>query len=108
MKLTKTASGKTQLKLTKAEWKAIGKRAGWDYHMKQVCQLHGKPDDIVICPFRYCQCGRVPEWIMGMPAGTRECTFCKGKGEMLRKDKPFLPPDNASDPPCICWSLKNN
>jgi len=29
MKITKTASGKQKLKLSKAEWKAIGKKAGW-------------------------------------------------------------------------------
>jgi len=30
MKLVKTASGKEQLKISKFEWKAIGKQAGWD------------------------------------------------------------------------------
>jgi len=29
MKYIKTASGKTQLKISKSEWKAIGKKAGW-------------------------------------------------------------------------------
>jgi len=29
MKLVKTASGKQTIKISKAEWKAIGKKAGW-------------------------------------------------------------------------------
>jgi len=29
MKLIKTASGKTKLRLTKSEWEGIGKKAGW-------------------------------------------------------------------------------
>jgi hypothetical protein len=29
MKITKTASGKNQLKLSRSEWEAIGKKAGW-------------------------------------------------------------------------------
>ena len=30
MKITKTASGKTKIVLTKSEWKTIGKKAGWE------------------------------------------------------------------------------
>ena len=29
MKLTKTASGKKQVKMSKKEWQSIGKKAGW-------------------------------------------------------------------------------
>ena len=29
MKLVKTASGKTKVKISKKEWQAIGKKAGW-------------------------------------------------------------------------------
>ena len=29
MKITTTASGKTQVKLSKSEWESIGKKAGW-------------------------------------------------------------------------------
>ena len=29
MKITKTASGKTEVKISKSEWKTIGKKAGW-------------------------------------------------------------------------------
>ena len=29
MKITKTASGKKVIKMTKSEWKSIGKKAGW-------------------------------------------------------------------------------
>ncbi|UCH72086.1 MAG: hypothetical protein JSW62_00620, partial [Thermoplasmatales archaeon] len=30
MKVIKTASGKKQIRMTKKEWKLIGKTAGWD------------------------------------------------------------------------------
>ena len=29
MKITKKASGKTEIRISKSEWKAIGKKAGW-------------------------------------------------------------------------------
>ena len=30
MKIIKTASGKKQIKISKKEWEALGKKAGWD------------------------------------------------------------------------------
>ena len=35
MKLTKTASGKQQIKMSKSEWESIGKKAGW---MKKIAK----------------------------------------------------------------------
>lgn len=29
MKITKTASGKTEIRISRSEWEAIGKKAGW-------------------------------------------------------------------------------
>ena len=77
--------------------------------MKQVCQLHGKPDDIVYCPKSNCQMGRIAMWCNELPAGTEECGICHGKGVMTRKEKDaiFLRYDAASRPPCICWALKD-
>ncbi len=76
---------------------------------KQVCQLHGQADDVVLCRFRLCQSGCVPLWTeYGMPAGTQECTVCHGKGNMPRgvADAIVLPYDAATNPPCICWALR--
>jgi hypothetical protein len=43
MKLRKTASGKTELKLSKTEWEAIGKKAGWlEKKANKIYELLGK------------------------------------------------------------------
>lgn len=79
--------------------------------MKQVCQQHGKPDDIVFCPRNNCQCGRIPMWTgYGTPAGVETCTVCKGKGTMTRKEadevRNNLPLSSTFRPHCICHALK--
>ena len=38
MKITKTASGKTKIVLTKSEWKTIGKKAGWDDDVSELAR----------------------------------------------------------------------
>ncbi len=78
---------------------------------QQVSQAHGAPDDLVVCPFRRCQVGRVPQWSgYGMPAGTRACTVCDGHGRITRADarKVFLPPDDTWVPHCICRHLSGH
>ena len=45
MKITKTASGKTKIVLTKSEWKSIGKKAGWVN-----AQLFGNYDSLDLGP----------------------------------------------------------
>ena len=43
MKLVKTANGKKQIKISKSEWKSIGKKAGW---MKKAELLMLNNDDV--------------------------------------------------------------
>jgi len=44
MKLVKTASGKTKVKLSKAEWQAIGKKAEWI----KIAQFQFSPEDVSV------------------------------------------------------------
>jgi len=56
MKITKTASGKQNVKMSKKEWTSIGKKAGWiktagvDYPARvfYTIQLNGQPIDILV------------------------------------------------------------
>ena len=43
MKLVKTASGKTTIKMSKSEWKSIGKKAGWISKTAQQTPTGQKP-----------------------------------------------------------------
>jgi len=38
MKITKTASGKTEIRISKSEWETIGKKAGWDDQIEDPTQ----------------------------------------------------------------------
>ena len=42
MKITKTASGKTKIILTKSEWQSIGKKAGWEGYENNTESINGK------------------------------------------------------------------
>jgi len=44
MKIVKTASGKQTIKMSKNEWKAIGKKAGW-----MGAQISSQPYDARSC-----------------------------------------------------------
>lgn len=77
----------------------------------QVCQLHGDPDDLVVCPDSLCQAGRIPQWWgNGMPAGTRRCEICEGDGRMRREPAELarftITPHRRSSPPCICYRIR--
>lgn len=75
----------------------------------QVCQLHGAPDDDVICPKHNCQGGQIPMWFgYGAPAGVEICKVCNGKGVMQRKDAEEAMPlfMRQYPPPCICYWVK--
>ncbi len=44
MKITKTASGKQTIKISKKEWTNIGKTAGWMKTTKKISDCCGIPD----------------------------------------------------------------
>ena len=69
MKITKTASGKTKIKMSKKEWTNIGKKAGW---MKIAEHVYKSEDDP--CP----KCG-CPEHYIANPSNptANECVKCK-------------------------------
>lgn len=55
------------------------------------CQYHGDPDDHVYCLNKKCQLGRIPQWFgNGLPAGTRPCEFCDGRGVMTRRERDLV------------------
>jgi len=45
MKITKTASGKQTIKMSKKEWESIGKRAGWEGSLTPVPEP--SPNDVL-------------------------------------------------------------
>jgi hypothetical protein len=45
MKIIQTASGKTEVRLTRTEWEAIGKKAGWDTEEKAESEVEAEVEE---------------------------------------------------------------
>jgi len=78
MNLVKTAAGKTELKITRAEWQAIGKQAGW-FGSKPEPQAPSAGQE----PFYGC-----PDCSKNGETPNPRCQTCSGSGKLLVKDYP--------------------
>jgi len=68
MKIITTASGKQQIKISKSEWEAIGRKAGWDNDktlevMCQAChEMISEDDSLQYDGMKFCKdCYKVKE-----------------------------------------------